>query len=598
MINDKLFSLIKNLKKDNNQKKIIIFGTSFFALHALYFIYSFGVNVPIVDGWDLVPFAEMVVSGEPFWEFHTFWINAAHGLVFPNLVVVSSVLFSSWNFIYLMYFGWILITISVIVTYFILKNTFPNVIWLIIPISAILYSPVQYGILLWGTAGVSWFMDATFMFLSIYFLNKINTNRYFILPAIACGIIATFSTAPGIVIWLVGFYSICFQTKWKKSSLVIWGICLIIILSIFIFIFSLDTTIKKSADLEKIFSVYGITNFLFYLSHGIVLKIDMFRIIAGIFILISIISPFLYYIYKKKMESKFIPWTQIGLVGICISGITLIGRPGTFPSRYATMAAFDQIAALVIVTIIAYFIYSKLSSVKKKRILIIIYVIIFSIFIFSLSTAYYFGWREGDQWKSTNDEFLQCLLNPIFEFKCVSPSNFNLHNTVYKYAPILQDLNLGPFHNQNSIPIEIPLLNEKNWDNMKMTLMSDGNIENIRFDVSNELDQDLQKYVFIDKFDLLQIYGWTVFKNQKYEVESIYIIVDDEVHSKAVHGFLRKDLQKYGLEERSFSGWQGIIDTKKIEIGCHDISIRIISENQYSEINSEKQLCKKNRISK
>ena len=587
-----------NIKKNivnlnnNHQKKIILFATSFFALHTLYFIYSFGVNVPIVDGWHLVPFAEMIMNGEPFWEFHTFWIYAAHGLVFPNLVVVASVLFSSWNFIYLMYFSWILISISVIVTYFILKNTFPNAIWLIIPISAILYSPIQYGILLWGTAGVAWFMDATFMFLSIYFLNKINANRYFIFPAIACGIIATFSTAPGIVIWFVGFYSIYFQTKWKKSSLLIWSICLIIIVTIFIFIFSADSTIKKVIDLEKIISTYGVTNFLFYLSHGIVLKIDMFRAIAGAFILISIISPFLYYIYKKKMEPRFIPWIQLGLIGIFISVLTLMGRPGTFPSRYATMAAFDQIAALVIATIIAYFIYSKLSSVKKKRILIIIYVIIFSIFIFSLSTAYYFGWREGDQWESTNAEFLQCLLNPIFEFKCVSPSNFNLHNTVYKYAPILQDLNLGPFYNESRIPTEIPLLNEKKWENMKLTLTSNGNIENIRFNGSNELDQDLQKYEFIDKFDLLQIYGWTIFENQKYEVESIYIIVDDEVHSKAVHGFLRKDLQKYGLEERSFSGWQGIIDTKEIQIGCHDISIRIVSGNEYSELKSEKELCK------
>jgi len=587
-----------NIKKNivnlnnNHQKKIILFATSFFALHTLYFIYSFGVNAPIIDGWYLVPFAEMIMNGEHFWEFHTFWINAAHGTVFPNLVVVASVLFSSWNFIYLMYFSWILISISVIVTYFILKNTFPNAIWLIIPISAILYSPIQYGILLWGTAGVAWFMDATFMFLSIYFLNKINANRYFIFPAIACGIIATFSTAPGIVIWFVGFYSIYFQTKWKKSSLLIWSICLIIIVTIFIFIFSADSTIKKVIDLEKIISTYGVTNFLFYLSHGIVLKIDMFRAIAGAFILISIISPFLYYIYKKKMEPRFIPWIQLGLIGIFISVLTLMGRPGTFPSRYATMAAFDQIAALVIATIIAYFIYSKLSSVKKKRILIIIYVIIFSIFIFSLSTAYYFGWREGDQWESTNAEFLQCLLNPIFEFKCVSPSNFNLHNTVYKYAPILQDLNLGPFYNESRIPTEIPLLNEKKWENMRLTLTSNGNIENIRFDVSNELDQDLQKYEFIDKFDLLQIYGWTIFENQKYEVESIYIIVDDEVHSKAVHGFLRKDLQKYGLEERSFSGWQGIIDTKEIQIGCHDISIRIVSGNEYSELKSEKELCK------
>ena len=99
-----------------------------------------------------------------------------------------------------------------------------------------------------------------------------------------------------------------------------------------------------------------------------------------------------------------------------------------------------------------------------------------------------------------------------------------------------------------------------------------------------ELNQNLSNYEFDDKSRNLQIYGWAVLKNKNLSVESTYIFIDDKVHSKAVYGFLRKDLETYGLEERSFFGWQGIIDPKKISFGCHDVSIRVVSGNEYSEI--------------
>lgn len=600
LIKNKFFSSIKNSKNFNLQKKIILCGTTFFALHTLYFIYSLSVNVPITDEWHWVPFVKMVMNGEPFWEFHSFWIYSMHGMLFPNLVFILSILLSSWNFIYLMYFGWILVSISVFVIFLILKNTFPNATWLIIPIAAIMYNPVQYENFLWALAGVQWFMVSSFMYLTIYFLNKINSNRYFILPSILCGIVSTFSGAPGISIWIVGFYSIFFQSKWKKSSLIIWTTALIVIFSIFFFVLSASDIIKGEYE-ASMFSINGINQFLFYLSHGIVLKFNLLRFIAGVFILISIISPILYFLLKKKMDCRFIPWIQLGFVGIFSAGLTVLGRfstTGGIPSRYSTISVFDQIAALVIATIIIYSIYSRLSSTIIKKIIFVVHLTLFLLLILSLSSAYYFGWREGYQWKHMHDEFLECLLNPVFEFKCVNPTNFNLHNHVYEYSPILLDLNLEPFHDKILVPTTVPLLNDKEWNNMKMSLTSGGKIENIRFDAFNELNQNLPNYEFDDKSRNLQIYGWVILKNKNLSVESIYIFIDDKVYSKAVYGFLRKDLEKYGLEERSFSGWQGIIDPKKILFGCHDVSIRVVSGNEYSEIYSGKKLCKNSILSK
>ena len=101
--------------------------------------------------------------------------------------------------------------------------------------------------------------------------------------------------------------------------------------------------------------------------------------------------------------------------------------------------------------------------------------------------------------------------------------------------------------------------------------------------------------ITVDK--LLLIYGWADFLNSEKSVESVYIFVDEEVHSKGMHGFLRKDLDAFGLGARSLSGWYGIIDPKEISYGCHSVSIRITYDNMYSEINLKKELCKNNLLS-
>jgi len=67
-------SFVSSIFLSFNLKKILIIsGVSFFALHALYFISVLGVNVPINDDWNWIPFAEKVVNGENFWEFEFFW---------------------------------------------------------------------------------------------------------------------------------------------------------------------------------------------------------------------------------------------------------------------------------------------------------------------------------------------------------------------------------------------------------------------------------------------------------------------------------------------------------------------------------------------
>jgi hypothetical protein len=212
----------------------------------------------------------------------------------------------------------------------------------------------------------------------------------------------------------------------------------------------------------------------------------------------------------------------------------------------------------------------------------------------AFSSSYYLGYLEGSEWNEHQNVLLECLENSIFEFKCNDHKNPNWHNFIYQHAHILQDLKLGPFIDKPQTFTMIPLLYDENWKNMQKTLNAKGVIENIRIYTWEDIDYESNEYTLSDDDILVQIYGWTIFEDQSISVDSVYVIIDDRVHNKADYGFLRKDLSSFGLDTRSFSGWFGLIDMNELSLGCHDLSIRIVHNNQYAEINTEDKLCKTN----
>ena len=587
--------MLKIIKNQRIQEKIAILSILIFAFHSLFFILNYSVNIPITDEWHFISFAEMVLTNEPFWEFDKFVMYNGHGLIFPNLVFVLNIFLFSWNFSYLMIFGWLLVLFSSFLLFLILRKTYPKIILLTIPITALLFSPAQYENFLWGMASTQLFMISSSMIFSIYCLNKVNSNRLFIFPAILSGIVSSFSGISGLGIWIVGFYSILMQTNWKKSSLLIWSVASTMLLLLYFTLFS-QKVIFGNEFSEEMFSISGIKYFIFYLAHGLALKYDLIRWSVGSVIFTSIIGFGIYLLIQRKIGLNLTPWVQLGLAGIISGGLTLMGRfsySSSFPSRYATFTVWDQVATFVILTVFTYYIYTKITSAKKKRLILLVYSTGIVIFVILLISAYFFGYRDGQIWKNMNDEFLECLLNPIYDFKCIHPNNVsNLHNTVYTHAPILYDLNLHPYHNTDLKNSAVPLLIDSSWNEMNGDLKSHGMIENIQIDKWTEIYQDSTKFAFADIDELLLIYGWADFLNSEKSVESVYVFVDDEVHSKGMHGFLRKDLSGFGLGDRTLSGWYGIIDPSDLSKGCHSISIRITHDNLYSEINLDKELCK------
>ena len=183
---------------------------------------------------------------------------------------------------------------------------------------------------------------------------------------------------------------------------------------------------------------------------------------------------------------------------------------------------------------------------------------------------------------------LDCLLNSQYEFKCPNLYSYQLPIIPYTNAKILDELELGPFKNDNVVYSEDILLQERNWSKMEKKLEGTSKIESFVLPISHD-----ETEIFVDREGkLIPIRGWGVLKNGDEEIDSTYIVIDNKVHSKAVYGLLNKEIPKHISEkDRSFSGWSGIIDVRELADGCHDTSMRYVKGNQYFEAISSNKLC-------
>lgn len=432
----------------NQQNHVLIFlGAGFFAILALTFILFYGVNLPFWDDWNFVNIVVAAYDGEKFWEEKHFFNYVAHRFIIPHLILISIGLFFSWNLIYAMLFGWFFLIGSIVFLYFLIKEHNPQFKWLIIPISAILFSPLQYENFLWAHTSLAWFLTMCSITASIYFLNKKKTSLPF---AVTFAVIASFSTLLGLLIWPVGVISLFRKTK----SMTIWLSCMTVVFITYFFnYFSekervvdgiLVKIISPRIQFETLFTKDAYEYILLYLSNGLETNLYFLQLLSGVLILIVILTTIVWSFKKfRNDKNRLVPWIQFGLIGIFAAIMTELGRIGLRwgvpdTSRYITMSNFSLIAFIVIITIIIFGLGWQKKNIQRSI------ASVFLIFVIILSSSYYQGWIEGSNWHEARTMDLECITDSSREFKC--PNVFWRAEELVESATQLKERNLGPFN--------------------------------------------------------------------------------------------------------------------------------------------------------
>jgi hypothetical protein len=170
------------------------------------------IDVPYLDQWDLVPLIDKMYQGQL--TFHDLWMQFnEHRILFPKIIMLGLARLTDWNLRYESAVS-VLLAIGVfLVLAWQIRATARlfgkrALRWALPACSLVAFSASQYENFLWG-----WQLGLLLGLLSALGAILLLANRPFQWSkfggAIALGIVATYSFANGVLVWVVGFGLLC-----------------------------------------------------------------------------------------------------------------------------------------------------------------------------------------------------------------------------------------------------------------------------------------------------------------------------------------------------------------------------------------------------
>jgi hypothetical protein len=349
--------MFKKLLLASNPRAIllIIYLVPFVAL--LWFVSTFGVDVPQWDQWELVNLfkavAEQRASFQDFFKQHN-----EHRLIFPKLIFTILAFSSNWSIKLEIYFNVLLAALLVLITQ---KIAFDQTLkhdrslhLTGIFTSFLAFSFVQWENWLWGFQ-LSWFFIN--LCLAIAILALVNQTqpiwKKLLIAAVFCAI-ASFSLAYGLFTWLATLPTLI--TLWRTSrhiyqAVLLWiGLCLICALIYF-------WGYQKPAGHPDVFYFLQhpliAANYFLTLLGSPMLHGSSFKPLLGLLVFVN----FLVFVawYLRHLSSKFAqdaaPWISFGLFALLFDLVTTIGRVG-FGVSQAASPRYTSVSLLLLVALV------------------------------------------------------------------------------------------------------------------------------------------------------------------------------------------------------------------------------------------------------
>ena len=587
-----------NIFSINNRSKIIILSLIvFFASQKLYFKALYQINFPFgmdfSNGINYI-FTYVKTGSFPFAEF--FAPISGHIHIFPRLIAFPNIFFNSFDVSNLFYLHWGLESIALFLIFLLLKRTNSKLYWLLIPISAFIYSPLQDSNF-WSFSIMMWLLPPVAIMGMIYLLNK-GSNLKFLSSAIGLAIVSTFSVTIGIVAWLVGIFALIkfdpHHKKWiEKKFLSIWVASTVIIGLIFYSQFSINDTQPNFAFL---FTFDGFSFLATFISSAFRLKYHFLMVLTGsISLILGFFCVYYFTILKKNLKIA-LPWILFLIVGVGGALITDIGR-GELPLHYGNepyyipISHFFQIGLLVLISLIIIDL-KKTPRYTRNNILVYFLLAIIIAHMILLVPSYYAGWSRGEHYYELKTDYVNCYsLSPKLD--CIKPNTeingvitYEAHDLInYWIENKLSIFGDATFNQKN---LEHLSYFEENWNKNDETNTGIGKIELI-----NGIPVSGKTTIYLDN-PMIIISGWALDEDGN-QLDSTFLLVDDNPFIKFDNFQPRKDvLENFDGKADLHSGWEIFFMSGYLENDCQSISIAGFNNDKNITLNQEIEICKNN----
>jgi len=349
------------------------------AIIPFLYVFLFGVNVAHIDDWDFILMMKKVLKEgisismliKPHNEHIVFFPRLFYILVFPVTHMDSKIF---------MFFNAFLLCIEFLFFYLIAKKQFKFSIsqipfWIII-IPLFVFNLRQWQNLIWAFQMAFYFV-LIFTVMSLYFIElflsttaRYNRLLYFSL-SILFAIIATYSSAMGVIVWVAGGIQIIIKNGQSKKIgqwiyIILWGI--IGIIAFFIY----SKGINNSAGLNFLFIITHPFKFLYFF-FSLISLISVHSLSVAAFplgiLLFSISVYAIYKIYKNKRLKENSFWIAIYIYSIIFALMISMGR-GIFSFEYTDRSRYTSFTMLMIISMFAmlYDVFIHSVKINEKKI--------------------------------------------------------------------------------------------------------------------------------------------------------------------------------------------------------------------------------------
>ena len=574
------------------QNKIIFLCVSFFALHWIFFISVHSLNVPYNMEFLGIQFVYNFVEYQTSLVQELFIPFNQHLFVFPYLVMFSNLYFNSFDVVNLHFFQWPVYGAVLFFTYLLIKKTHKKLLWLLIPISVFTFNPLISSA---ENSFTGWqsILPQLAIIAAIFLFDKKTITITIFTICVILGIIATFSSIFGIVIWIAGIFGLInYKSEEKKlvgkKWLIIWVTIMIIVGFTYYQILG-DTELGEIGKTSPI-SLEGLSFITVFLSAGFRLKYELLMNLVGVISILSSIFCIIYFTKLKKI-STVKPWINFLLVGISAAVVAELGRGhlafhmGNEP-YYIEFSQFFQIGILVLIGLIILNLKNKIQKNRTKAIVIFLLIILVTQSIL-LIPSYYTGWTRADHYFENKLDFMECYSLSNYP-DCLKPGGALADPDIHEFMNYFLENNFSFFNEKN-----FNLENKQDMEFFK-TVWSEKPEASIGFSEIESINNSLvsENETFMVEEPFVTINGWSLDENKK-QLDSIYLIVDDAPFLKYDHFYPRNDIsENLGMDAELNSGWSISFLSGYLEENCQLITLVGIKDDKKIGFVNEIELCK------
>lgn len=549
---------------------------------ALGFTYVrlFGVDVPHYDTWSMVPLFEKLSSGT-LTVRDLFAQHNEHRIFFPRVAMLLLGTVTAFDNVAIMY----LIQVCLLATSIALLLAFKSSI----KANLLFFAPIPFLVFTWGQIWnmlqafqITLVLAQTCAVLAFYllYLSGYERLRKFAFPgALGSGTVASFSAAPGLLVWPVGFLQLLVLPIGRTAKSLLagaWGLAGLAEWKVYF-----HDYVQPENTSPRYLSDHLLTWVEFFLTAlgAALFRQQGFALIVGL-LLACLVAASLFFIYESGKLGEFSFWIAILSFSFLVLASTTLARGGSgiedaLNPKYVTFS--------VLAVISAYAMLVRSTFERRKPVVAVSLGVLIVLVVSSIPVSYVEGINKGKRLERAKERAAFVLATYESQPDEVLKRFFRKNpETSRERASVLETLGYSVFSGPRPRVLPPPL---SALSPVRARTPSD--IQTIS---GVEVRAEDRLVIIPEGTSSVRVSGWAVDAKAKDTAGGVYVVIDGTPFPAFYPASKKEVAERFDTPAYEYSGFERAIRLSDVGPGVHELSIIVVTNDGERYYRSDREI--------